>query len=65
MEIINDVIGKNGLIFAFLLVGVIMLLSAWISKTFTQKRIPAVAIAVIIGLALAFFGDKYSLLKNA
>ena len=58
MEIINDVIGKNGLIFAFLLVGVIMLLSAWISKTFTQKRIPAVAIAVIIGLALAFFGDK-------
>jgi malonate transporter MadM subunit len=35
-----------------------MLLSSWISKTFTQKRIPAVAIAVIIGLALAFFGDK-------
>ncbi|MGB5170481.1 MAG: malonate transporter subunit MadM [Eudoraea sp.] len=58
MEIINDVIGKNGLIFAFLLVGIIMLFSAWISKAFTHNRIPAVAIAVIIGLSLAFFGGK-------
>lgn len=58
MEIINDVIGKNGLLFAFLFVGLIMLLSAGISKTLTQNRIPAVAIAIIIGLALAFLGDK-------
>lgn len=58
MEIVNDVIGKNGLIFAFLFVGVIMLLSDWISKGLTKKRIPGVAIAIIMGLALAFFGDK-------
>jgi len=58
MEIVNNVIGKNGLIFAFLFVGIIMLLSFWISKNITRKKIPAVAIAIIIGLALAFLGDK-------
>lgn len=58
MEIVNEVIGKNGLIFAFLFVGVIMLLSEWLSKGLTNKRIPGVAIAIIMGLALAFFGDK-------
>ncbi len=58
MEIVKTVIGENGLIFAFLFVGIIMLLSFWISKNVTQKRIPAVAIAIIIGLALAFLGGK-------
>jgi malonate transporter MadM subunit len=58
IEIINNVIDKNGLIFAFLFVGVIMLFSFWISEKLTNKRIPAVAIAVSIGLALAFLGDK-------
>lgn len=35
-----------------------MLFSFWLSRTFTQKRIPGVAIAIIIGLALALLGDK-------
>jgi len=58
MEIVYNVIAKNGLIFAFLFVGIIMLVSFWISKHVTQKRIPAVAIAIVIGLALAFLGEK-------
>ena len=58
MEIVNNVIDKNGLIFAFFFVGVIMLFSFWISKKLTNKRIPGVAIAIIIGLLLAFLGDK-------
>lgn len=57
-NIIGTVIGKNGLIFAFLFVGLIMLFSFWISKNLTRKKIPGVAIAIIIGLCLAFLGNK-------
>ena len=58
MEIINTIIGKNGLVFAFLCVGIIMLFSSWFSKYITNKKIPGVAIAIIIGLSLAFLGDE-------
>lgn len=57
-ELLDKIIGKNGLVFAFLFVGLIMLFSFWASKVLTNKRIPGVAIAVLIGLGLAFFGDK-------
>ena len=58
MEIINNIIGKNGLVFAFLCVGVIMLISFWVSKRVTNNKIPGVAISIIIGLSLAFLGDE-------
>lgn len=58
MEIINTVIGKNGLIFAFLFVGVIMLFSYWFSKLVTRNKIPGVALAIVIGLGLAFLGNE-------
>lgn len=58
IEIIEEIFIKNGLVFAFLFVGLIMLFSFWLSKVLTNKRIPGVAIAVILGLGLAFFGDK-------
>lgn len=58
MEIIEKLIDKNGLIFAFLVVGVIMWASYWVSKNILRKKIPGVAIAIIVGLMLAFFGDK-------
>ena len=58
MEIVENIFDKNGLIFAFLCVGVIMLLSYWISNQLMGKRIPGVAIAIIIGLGLAFLGGK-------
>jgi len=61
MEITNQIIGKNGLIFAFLLVGGIMLLAKFFSKKITNNRIPAVAIAILFGLGLAFFGEKKGL----
>jgi len=56
-EIIEQLIGKNGLVFGFLLVGVIMLVSFWISKNLTQKKIPGVALAIIFGLGVAFLGE--------
>lgn len=58
MEIIENIIAKNGLLFAFLVVGVIMWLSFWLSKTLTRNKIPGVAIAVMAGLALALLGEK-------
>lgn len=58
LDTINQLIGKNGLIFAFLFVGVIMLFSFWFSNTFTRKKIPGVALAILIGLGLALFGGK-------
>ncbi len=58
MEIAKNIIDKNGLVFAFLFVGIIMVFSFWVSKYITQKKIPGVAIAIIIGLSLALFGGK-------
>ncbi len=61
MEIIEKVIAKNGLLFAFLFVGFIMLLSYWLSDKLTRKKIPGVAIAILIALGLAFLGEKKGL----
>lgn len=61
IEIIMQLIGKNGLIFAFLLVGLVMLFSFWVSKYLTRGKIPGVALAITIGLALALFGGKKGL----
>ncbi len=47
---------KNGLVFAFLVVGVIMYGSYYISKKITKSRIPGAAIAISFGLVIAYFG---------
>jgi malonate transporter MadM subunit len=60
MEIINKFIEKNGLVFAFLVVGFIIYFSEIISKKLTNKKIPTPAIAIIIGLILAYIGGVYS-----
>jgi malonate transporter MadM subunit len=58
MELIQNLIEKNGLVFAFLLVGLIMLVSFWFSNIALNKKIPGVAIAILIGLGLATFGGE-------
>lgn len=58
MEILKNVIDKNGLLFAFLFVGLIMWVSYWLSRRVTRNKIPGVAIAILAGLALALLGDK-------
>ena len=58
MEIISQLIAKNGLVFAFLFVGIVMWISYWISRTFLNNRIPGAAIAIMAGLGLAYFGEK-------
>lgn len=58
MELLETLLIKNGLVFAFLLVGSLMLLSFWVSRRFTRNRIPGVAIAIVAGLALALLGEE-------
>ncbi len=58
----NDIIkllDKNGLVFAFLIVSVIMYASYYIGKKLTNNKIPGAAIAISVGLIIAYFGgDK-------
>ena len=58
MELLEKIVDKNGLLFAFLFVGVIMWTSFFISTHLTRKKIPGVAIAVLVGLGLALFGGS-------
>ena len=58
MEVIDQLLAKNGLIFAFLLVGLLIYFSYAISKYLFKGRIPGVAIAVLSALVVAFFGGE-------
>ena len=58
MEVAYKLIDKNGLVFAFLVVGIIMFLSFQVSIHLFRKKIPGVALAVFAGLVLALFGSK-------
>lgn len=58
MHVIEALIAKNGLVFAFLMVGLIMWLSYWLSARFTNKKIPGAAIAITAGLVIAYFGGE-------
>lgn len=56
MELIADVLERNGLLFAFVVVGAMMMVSGWLSKTMTRGRLQGSAIAIILGLFLAYLG---------
>jgi malonate transporter MadM subunit len=56
MDVISSVMEKNGLLVAFVVVGALILLSGWLSKTLTRGRLHGSAIAIIFGLALAYWG---------
>ncbi len=59
-QIVVDLFTKNGLVMAFFVVGVLSLLADFISKKLTRNRIHSSAIAIFIGLVLAFFGGKFT-----
>lgn len=60
MEIISRFLEKNGLIAAFMLVGLIMFLSEILSRRLTNRKVPGSAIAIVAGLCLAYWGGIYS-----
>jgi malonate transporter MadM subunit len=60
VEIIEKAAAGNGLVAAFALVGAVVLLSGQVSKHLTFGRVHGSAIAILIGLALAYWGGKVS-----
>lgn len=56
LETASNVLSDNGLITAFVLVGIIMYFSYLISDKLTMGRIHGSAIAIVIGLVLAYIG---------
>lgn len=59
-EIIHKTAEQNGLVVAFAIVGLIMLVSGSISRKLTFGRVHGSAIAILIGLGLAYLGGKMS-----
>ena len=58
MNELVSILDKNGLVFAFLLVGSTMYLSYWVGKKLTRNKIPGAAIAISTGLIVAYFGGE-------
>ena len=57
-NIVVDLFVKNGFVMAFLIVGIISIFSNFISAKITRGRIHASAIAIFLGLILAYIGGK-------
>ncbi len=53
MSILEGILIKNGLLTAFALIGVTMLVSCWASEKLTRGRLHGSAIAILIGLLMA------------
>jgi len=58
MNLVNQLIEKNGLIFAFLVVGCIMGVAYFLSARLTRNKLPGAALAIFMGLGLAYFGGE-------
>lgn len=56
LHMLEKILSSNALVAAFALVGIIMGLSVWLSRRLTFGRIHGSAIAIIIGLLLAYYG---------
>jgi len=58
MNVLEKLLDKNGFVFAFLVVGLIMFFSNLVASRITRNKIPGAAIAITAGLVLAYFGGK-------
>jgi malonate transporter MadM subunit len=56
IDILQKAAAQNGLVTAFAVVGLVMLLSMQVSKRLTMGRVHGSAIAIVIGLVLAYWG---------
>src|SRR3990172_2798720 len=56
IDLCSQVLAQNGLITAFTLVGIIIFLSYFLSNKLTKGRLHGSAIAISIGLLLAYAG---------
>jgi malonate transporter MadM subunit len=58
MNLINEILVKNGLVVAFLVTGGMLWASFQLSDKLLRKKIPGSAIAIIAGLVLAYVGGS-------
>ena len=56
LEMLKNVTLQNGLVFAFAFIGILMLISQELSRRLTFGRVHGSAIAILIGLGLAYWG---------
>jgi malonate transporter MadM subunit len=61
MEIALKFIDKNGLVFAFFVIGLIIYFAEIISRKLFKNKIPTPALAIFFGLFLAYFGGEKGL----
>ena len=59
-KILTDMFVSNGLVMAFMFIGLITFLSYYASDKLTNNRIHGSAIAIVAGLALAYWGGTVS-----
>jgi malonate transporter MadM subunit len=64
MELLIEVLDKFGLVFAFLCVGILMYFSDQLSIILTNKKLPGSAIAIFLGMVLAYLGGSVTGGKN-
>lgn len=60
LENFTNIFVSNGLITSFALIGMVMYVAVMLSNHLTRGRIPGSAIAIVIGLALAYWGGSQS-----
>jgi malonate transporter MadM subunit len=60
MEILEKAVKENGLVAAFAVVGLVVMVSGFLSRKLTFGRVQGSAIAILIGLAMAYVGGKIS-----
>lgn len=60
MEILLKFLEKNGLVVAFLVVGLMILVADNVSKRLLNKKVPTPAVAIVFGLLLAYVGGAIS-----
>ncbi|MFJ2112394.1 malonate transporter subunit MadM [Streptomyces sp. NPDC087850] len=58
MDRFVSVFENNGLLVAFALVGTLILVSEWLSRKLTRGRLQGSAIAILLGLVLAYWGGS-------
>jgi malonate transporter MadM subunit len=57
---IEKFLSGNGLVVAFLVTAITMVLSTWMSKKLSRNKVPDSAIAIFIGLILAYVGGVFT-----
>ena len=58
MEMLEHALRENSFIGAFAFVGIVMFLSSWLGRRLTCGRVHGSAIAIFIGLLLAYWGGR-------